>query len=569
MTTIRIDRNVDMPMRDGVILRGDIWRTDDDTPRPAILKRTPYNKDLASSDNDYFKATQAVERGYVYIEQDTRGRAASDGEWDVVMYDQEGIDTYDSVEWVAAQPWCDGNVGMTGGSYLGIVQWMGAVQRPPHLKAIAPAISTSAQLMQRENGGAEALNIVMSWLAYMSLDWLGREMAAGRPVDAAAMQQLMQLAIDATPALEYLPLKKIPYFAQAGFPLSIEDVLEDESHSGNFAFDDVPVPSYSIGGWFDIFAASQVEGFMRMRTAGVEEVRDQHRLIMGPWIHASHLPDQQGEINFGFLGTGGYARLPEKHLDFFDRHLKGAGADLPAVEYFLMGADEWRSSDAWPPSGAETTSLYLSSTGRANTSSGDGALVAATPSEQPPDEFDYDPASPVPTHGGKVCLGRVVAGPLDQHRIESRSDVLCYTSEPLSEPLDVVGPVVLKLFASSSARDTDFVAKLVDVYPDGRSILIADGILRARFRNGFDTEVLLEPEAVEGYTISLGHTACRFRPGHRIRVNVTSSDFPRFDRNLNTGNAVGDDAEGVVAHQRVFHSSDRPSHLKLSVLRGA
>lgn len=537
-------------MRDGVVLRADLWRLEGDETRPVILRRLPYNKAALAPNSDWFRTTDCVAAGYAVVIQDTRGRFASDGEWRAIMWDQEGLDTYDTVEWIAAQPWCDGNVGMNGGSYLGFVQWMGAAQRPPHLKAIVPAISGNGKLDHLDNGGAVALNDSVSWLAFMTIDWLGRELAAGRSSDIEAFQAIMAIAHDPTPALDHLPLREMPGVSMAGGPVSLDEVLANESrHNAEFDFDAIEVPSLSIGGWFDVFAGATLEGFNRLRAdgGGDDATRQAHRLIVGPWVHASHLPAGQGDMNFGIMAEGASAGLTEKHIAFYDRYLKGEGAELPVVEYFLMGADEWRTADSWPPPGATTLALHLRADGRLTTEPPDGDEGSTT--------YTYDPSDPVPTHGGRVCLGRALTGPRDQMRNEARSDVVVFTSEVLEEPVDVVGPVQASLAVATSAPATDFVVKLTDVDAAGRSILVTDGILRRSYEGG-----------AERVAIPIGHTAWRFLAGHRIRVTVTSSDFPRWDRNLNTGHPVGTDHKGVVADQTLFHSAAHPSRVELTVL---
>lgn len=566
---IRIDRDVEMAMRDGVALRGDVWRVDDETPRPALVLRTPY--DRANTNSDLLRPLDAATAGYACVVQDTRGRYGSDGDWDILMWEQEARDGYDTIEWAAAQPWCDGNVGTFGASYLGIVQWMSAGERPPHLRAMAPAMTTSGELEALETGGALRLNHVVCWLAYMTLDWLGKQLAAGRPVDPAAVPRLMELVGDASPALEPLPLGEIPHFDFPDFPLPLRTLLQPGlGIAQRFDYERIDAPTLSVVGWYDFLCTATIESHMRLveRGGGGADARARHRLIVGPWIHDGRLPGLQGELNFG-VGDGPFAGIHRQHLQFFDHHLKGAAEPLASVQYFLMGADEWRAAEAWPPPEAAAETWLLASGGAANTADGDGTLAPERPAggaEQ--DRFAYDPADPVPTHGGRTLpMGTQIAGPFDHARVESRADVLCYSSEPRAEPLDLAGPVSVRLFAASSARDTDFVVRLLDVDPQGRAIPFAEGIQRARFRNGLGDEVLLEPGAVEEYAIALGHTAWRVRPGHRLRLHVTSSSFPAFDRNMNTGGPVGDDAAGVVAQQTVLHSAAHPSALIVHTIR--
>jgi putative CocE/NonD family hydrolase len=334
------------------------------------------------------------------------------------------------------------------------------------------------------------------------------------------------------------------------------------------------VPTLSVGGWYDVFATGTVSLHRAMRARDAEPGR--HRLIVGPWTHSGVLPQIQGELNTGLSGSALGSRLPAAHLEFFDRHLRSPGteaarpaeSDTAAVRYFLMGADEWREADDWPVHGASEIRWYLDSDGDARTAAGSGRLLPKPdPGGSRFDGYRYDPHEPVPSHGGRVLhLGGLVGGPLDQGRLEARNDVLCYTSPVLDRPLDAIGRHRVRLFFSSSAPDTDVVAKLVDAYPDGRALIVAEGSLRLRYREGFDRETPLTPGEVVEVRIELGDCAWRFAPGHRLRLDVTSSNFPHLDRNLNTGDPIGLTTRTEVADQRVWHGVSRPSCLELQVL---
>ncbi len=566
--SVRIDKNIEVPMRDGVILRADVWRPNDNNLYPAIISRTPYQKER-SVGNDFLPFDQTAAAGYAVVVQDTRGRFASDGEWEGFMWHLEAPDTYDTVEWVAAQPWCNGSVGLWGISYVAAICWLGAMERPPHLKAIAPAMVADSVLGAVETGGAFRLETLMNWFLFQIItDVLPKQKAAGTATPEM-IAKLTEAAQNPRLLTDYLPLKKSPYLDVPGCPVTLEQLFSEGLNLPAFRFEDVEVPALLVGGWFDIAPNGLIEEFraLRSRGGGGEKVRRAHRLIMGPWTHAAMLPPQQGELNFGVLSQGSL-ELQSAHLTFFDRHLKGVEASLPLVRYFMMGVNEWRNAEDWPPTEAVRREWYLHSSGHANTSAGDGTLTTNAPKgDGRPDHYRYDPANPVRTHGGTTLyLGESVAGPFNQQHLETRQDVLCYSSEAFDKPVDIVGPVVLRLYAASTAEDTDFVAKLVDVFPDGRSMLVCDGCRRARFRYGFDKEVFLKPGTVEEYEINLAHTAWRVKPGHRLRVHVTSSNFPHLDRNMNTGNAIGDDAEGIIAEQTIFHDGPHPSRLELYVL---
>jgi putative CocE/NonD family hydrolase len=566
--SVRIDKNIAIPMRDGVILRADVWRPNDDNAYPALLSRTPYQKERMVG-NDFLPYDQAAAAGYVVVVQDTRGRFASDGEWEGFMWHREAPDTYDTVEWVAGQPWCNGNVGLWGISYLAAICWLGAMERPPHLKAIAPAMVSDGPLGMMEVGGAFRLESLMNWFVFQLLsDVLPKHITAGTATPEM-IARLNEAARNPRLVTEYLPLKKSPYLDVPGCPVTLDELFSKGINIPTFRFEDVEVPALLVGGWFDIAPTGVIEEFraLRSRGGGGEKVCQAHRLIMGPWTHTVNLTGNQGELNFGLLSQGIFELLPA-HLAFFDQHLKGLEASLPAVRYFLMGANEWRNADDWPVPGATRQDWYLGSGGKANTAAGDGILTTVSPNANgSADQYRYDPGNPVHTHGGKLLsLGESVAGPFNQQHLEMRQDVLCYSSKIFDQAMDIVGPVVLRLYAASSAKDTDFVAKLIDVFPDGRSMLVCDGCRRARFRRGFDKEVFLKPGEVEEYEINLAHTAWRVKPGHRLRVHVTSSNFPHLDRNMNTGHAIGDDAQGIIAEQTIFHDGRRPSRLELCIL---
>jgi uncharacterized protein len=564
-----IDHDVDVPLRDGVLLRADVWRPADDVPRPAIVYRTPYGKDTMRLDT--LAPADCVAAGYAAVVQDVRGRGASQGQWLPLEWDHEGPDGYDTVEWVAAQPWCDGNVGMAGTSYLGIVQWLAAAARPPHLKAIAPAMTTSLSLDLRQTGGAFRLDHAVSWLAFTAAERVRRAVAAGEPVAPETLRAVAELLADPRAALRRLPVADILGPADLGGDLRA--LFDGELRTlSELDYADVAVPTFSVSGWYDVFSTGTVSLHLAMRAA--RDAPGEHCLVMGPWAHSGSLPQVQGELNTGIQGSAAGARLPALHLEFFDRHLRGAARAPAAVRYFLMGADTWHTAECWPPPGTEARHWYLHSDGDARTAAGSGVLRADVPHEAPGrpsaparDGFEYDPDDPAPSHGGRLLyLGRLVPGPLDQARLEARADVVCYTSGPLAEPLEAVGRHRARLFFSSSASDTDLVAKLTDVAPDGASLLVAEGSLRLRYREGFDREVFLKPgEPVEAI-VELGDAAWRFAPGHRLRLDVTSSNFPHLDRNLNTEDRPGLGARSVTARQLVWHGADCPSRLELEVL---
>jgi len=569
--SIRIDRDLPMETRDGVTLRADVYRPADGKKYPAILSRTPYNK-LMSGNSDYLTAADAAFAGYAFVIQDTRGRFASEGGY--VPGQPEGQDGYDAVEWVASEPWCDGRVGMAGGSYLGRIQWQTAMGQPPSLKAIAPAIISSGPIPESRLGGVLDFEQAVSWYAVMAVEMVNRMERDGR--DVVKMREMVTRAMrNIDEVIEFLPFKDVPHFdfdgLREGFSVrTVETALSllKEESDLYWDFSKVLVPCFHAGGWYDIYSGSLFTSFNKMRAeGGTETARQGQHVLCGPWAHGRTLLAFTGALHFGASAGGVAAFAPNRQLAFFDRYVKGIDVDTPPVRYFVMGENMWRNGNAWPLPETEWTRFFLSSKGKANTASGDGVLTQSAPGSQPADRYDYDPLNPVPTVGGRsLPTGKLVPGPFDQVHAEKRNDVLCYTTPQLEAGIEVTGPVKVHLFAASSAKDTDFAAKLVDVYPDGGAYNVAEGILRAKFRNGLIQPGFITPGEVNEYVIDLASVSILFKKGHRIRLDVTSSNFPRFDRNMNTGNPFGEDAEGTVANQTVYHDDTYTSHVELPVI---
>jgi len=547
-----VTRDAPAPMRDGVVLRADIWRPALDGPVPVILFRTSYDKRTLNP--DFLRPQQCVEAGFAAVVQDTRGRFASDGDWRPAMWAQEGLDTYDTVEWIAAQDWCTGAVGMSGPSYLGIVQLAGAALHPPHLKAIAPALATTAEFELLETGGAFRLDHVISWIAFMGIEWLQRRQAKGMAVTAEETAIVMRGVQDPRWLMDHRPLRDIPLFSLPDFPITFDELVGDRS-SAAIDMAAIGIPTLNVGGWYDVFSRATVGAHGAQAKAGHEA----SHLLMGCWTHAGHLPQQHGQVNFGLFAGGGAGGVAERHLQFFRRYLGGEDVTVPAVRYFLMNANAWRESEVWPPGGAKAARLYLSS--------GLGLLTTAPTEAQPPSGYVYDPADPTPTIGGRVLyIGGLAMGPIDQAPLHRRSDVLLFTGEAAPGPLDLVGPVTARLHVSSSAPDTDFIVKLLDISPNGLALPIVEGALRMRWRAGFENEQPLTPGAVETVTISLGDTAWRLDAGHRLALQVQSANYPHLDPNMNTGAPLGADTQGVVARNQVFHDLSRPSWVEFTYL---
>jgi putative CocE/NonD family hydrolase len=543
-----VDRDVAVPMRDGVVLRADVYRPSD-APHPAVLNRTPYDRSLRLTPPAAFDPESAVAAGFALVCQDVRGQYSSGGEF--YPFRSEEADGFDSVEWVSAQPWCDGKVAMAGRSYSAATQWLAAAARPPHLEAIFPVVGGSDYYDGWiYKGGAFQLGFNLFWVQLMT---------SPKARDSLA-EQFRHLPLTDPPLLEAGPA--------GGF---YRDWLAHPNDDGywqalaiNRRYGQIEVPAYIVGGWYDLFLSGTLENYRRMRAeAATERARSQTRLLVGPWAHGSTYgayPDH------GFAEFGDEARidLAQMQTAFYREQLLGAGEE-PAtpVRIFVMGENRWRDETAWPLSRAREQSWFLR---------GDGVLSTDAPGAAAPDTYNYDPADPAPTIGGPTSLParflRTNSGPLDQRPLEGRPDVLVYSSAPLAEPLEVTGPLSVVLHAASSAPDTDFIAKLCDVAPDGFSRILAEGVLRTRFAEDRQRPTLREPDRPYEYTIDLVATSNTFLPGHRIRLLVTSSSFPRFDRNANTGNALGADRHEDLreARQTIFHDDARASHLRLPVV---
>jgi len=570
--SLRIDSDIPLQMRDGVTLRADVYRPDDTEKHPAIVVRTPYNKILGGN-SDYLWAVRAAFGGYAFVIQDTRGRFASEGTF--LPMAPEGADGYDTVEAVAAESWCDGNVGMFGGSYLARNQWQAALENPPHLKAIAPSIATAGPLTDSRKSGPVDFEQAISWFMAMAIDILDRQSRQGKDI-TKAREMLDRARSNLAEVYEHLPIKDIPHFKFEGlseaFDVRMTDALPPSIKTEAdilWNYNKVDIPCFHSGGWYDIFLGSLFINFLSMREkGGSETAREGQYLLCGPWAHGSSLLSYAGGINFGPVGSGMATFVMERHLTFFDKYLRGIeGRAMAPVRYFVMGINHWRNADTWPLPQTDWQRFYLHSRGRANSAAGDGLLNRNTPGSEAVDIFTYDPRFPVRTLGGRsLPTGSLVPGPFDQSPVEKRNDVLCYTTPELEEDLEVTGPILLHLFAATSARDTDFVAKLVDVHPDGTTYNVAEGWIRARYRKTVIKEELVTPGDVYEYIIDMAATSNVFRRGHAVRIDITSSNFPRIDRNMNTGNPFGVDAEGIPAVQTIFHDSTCQSYIDLPVI---
>ncbi len=559
---VTVDNLVATRMRDGVNLYADVYRPVKPGKYPVLVSRTPYSSERPP--NSFAAAIFFAQRGYVYVLQDVRGRHESEGKWEPFRNDIE--DGYDTIEWAAAQPWSNGKVGMEGGSYLGHVQWRAAQARPPHLVCMVPKVASTSiyHNWMTLNGG---------WRLSFNFGW-GPVRQESRIMQNTGPNLLGDLGGIHFDTLQWhLPLdtmqEKAGRHAQfyrdwIAHP-NYDDYwkpLNAEEHFG-----EIGIPVYTMGGWFDIFSQGTLNGYAGMSAKGATETaRKGSRMLIGPWGHGS-------SRKFGDLDFGERAHVDENaaSLRFYDFWLKGVDDGVskePPVSLFVMGKNEWRAENEYPLKRAQHRKMYLNSGGKANTSRGDGSLSWDEPAAaSQPDHYRYDPMNPVPSTGGNNCCGTPTpAGPRDQRPLAARGDILVYTSPILDKEVEVTGPVKLVLHASSDATDTDFVAKLIDVYPDGRALNVAEGIVRARYREGAAAPKLMEPGKTYEFTIDMVGTSNCFLKGHRIRVDITSSHFPQFDRNPNTGEPFGRHSNTKVAAQTVYHDKARPSHLLLPVI---
>jgi putative CocE/NonD family hydrolase len=566
---VSLESNVPMRTRDGTVLYSDIYRPKGDGPFPVVLMRIPYEKEQAESAT-YAHPSWYAAHGYVLVIQDCRGRWRSEGEWNPFF--NEASDGHDAVQWAAALPGTTGKVGMYGASYVGATQMLASTRAPSGLGCICPAITSSEYYEGwTYEGGALHLAFTENWSMFLSTDTARR---AGVP---EVNRRLALAAAQSHEWYQYLPLKQFPPHAASGLGKYFFDWLEHQSYDDYWQtvsierhYPRINVPGLHIGGWYDIFLHGTLRNYAGITAQGAGAARGGQRMLIAPWFHHPWSP-QTGEVNFG--PTAGSRIVDETQIRFYNWILKGQDDGIsqePPVKLFVMGENVWRGEQEWPLKRAVNTPYYFHSDGFANALTGDGTLSAQAPGEEPHDVYTYDPRSPSVSRGGHSCCFESLTpqGAYDQRPVETWKDTLCYTSEPLAAPLEVTGPVSVTLWAASSALDTDWVARLVDVYPDGRAINLTEGILRARFRDGLDRPSLLERDTIYQYSINLRGTSNVFLPGHRIRVDIASSSFPHWDRNPNTGQALGDAtlSDVVTATQTVFHDGGRPSHITLPVV---
>jgi putative CocE/NonD family hydrolase len=535
---VRSEFGVLIPMRDGVKLAADVWLPEAPGRYPVLLARTPYMKTgLGLHEWASFFAS----RGYVVAVQDTRGRGDSEGTFDPFF--GEGRDGYDTIEWLAAQPWSNGRVGMLGPSYLGTAQWLAARERPPHLACIAPTAAAGRWFEELPYmGGAFSELTALSWINEIS----------GRIDQEANLEDANWEKI-----LAHRPLLTADTVLGRTMPLYREWLTHattgpywDRLRFTPKDFAAIDIPTLTMTGWYD----GDQPGALFYWRGLMENAphRDRHFLIVGPWRHIEAFRGGSTKVGDSTFTPDSILDTKAMHQAFFDACLKGGDKlDAPRARIYVTGANVWRTFDQYPPAAATPRRLYLASGGK---------LSWEPAADVPPDQFTYDPKNPVP--------GNLADWGLDRQAVQHRGDVLVYTGDVLQEPIEVIGPVTVDLRAASDARDTDFTAALSDVGPDGRALMLGPmaGIRRARYRNGYDREELLTPGKVESFRIELFDIAHRFAPGHHIRLEISSSAAPLYNPNQNTGNPVATDIEWKTAHQIVYHDRTRPSSITLPVL---
>ncbi|UOQ49876.1 CocE/NonD family hydrolase [Gracilibacillus caseinilyticus] len=569
MEQIIVDREVPCELRDGVKLYANIYRPSDEGTYPVLLCRLPYNKNLPDFSHRYVDPFRLAMSGYIVIIQDVRGRFASEGEFR--PFAQEVEDGYDAVEWAAALPYSNGKVGMFGLSYYGFTQIYGTLEQPPSLKVIFPAMTGNITGDAFNQNGVFQFAASETWiLDSVAMDYLKRKQTAEQYTETVKeiIHDLNHIEEwhDYKPVQEWPPVMKHPELRDL-FEKYINNQLVDEVKNKSYNHEQaLNLPAFHLAGWYDNFLNQTILNYEDM-----SKLNDNQKLIIGPWAHGMFHADI-GERSFGISSSGyaidGKEDITSLHIKWFDRWLKGKETTIldskDPVHIFTMGTNTWRSEPAWPIPETQYTPFYLHSDGEAHQTS--GSLSTEMPGEEKVDTFVYDPHNPVPTNGGGVLFynGRN-AGPRDQSVIEQRDDVLVYTSEPLTDALEVTGWIKANIWASSDAPDTDFTVKLVDVAPDGTAYNLADGIVRAKWRNGSEEAAPLTGEIVE-YELDLWATSNVFLPGHAIRIEVSSSNYPWYDVNPNTGETLMTTDKMVTADQVIYHDSEHPSSITLPVI---
>jgi putative CocE/NonD family hydrolase len=560
---IVLESNVPVRMRDGVTLRADVYRPAAEGRFPVLLQRTPYNKDGEAS-----FAVTAAGRGYVVVVQDVRGRYTSEGEW--YPFKHESNDGYDTVEWAAALPYADGRVGMFGGSYVGATQMLTAIARPPHLAGICPVVTASNYHSNwTYQGGAFEQWFNESWTSGLAHDTFIRQLRArtnattsGAPLPLTAYALFNATADGRTPDAT---ATLAPYFLDWLAHPSEDAYWKPWSIEAHFA--DIAVPMLTVAAWYDIFQDGSLRNYVGVKAqGGTDAARNGQHLIVTVGGHAGNGP-RIGDVDFGAASKFDEDAATLSWYEYLFTNVQNEFAGK-RVRLFVMGANQWRDEDDWPLARARATKYFLHSSGQANSVRGNGSLSTTAAAAEQADRYRYDPANPVPTIGGPLCCDaeHLKPGPWDQRPVEARDDVLVYSTPPLAADLEVTGPVSLELYVQSSAADTDFTGKLVDVWPNGFAQNLTEGILRTRYRDSQQEPELLTPGGTYRLVVDMWSTSNVFRKGHILRLEVSSSNFPRFDRNLNTGQDNASGTHFMPATNTVLHDAAHPSALILPVV---
>jgi uncharacterized protein len=554
---VKFEGNVAIKMRDGVTLRADVYRPKADGKFPVLLERTCYDKYSNIS-----TGLRGASRGYVVVLEDVRGRWMSEGEWYPFKYDQQ--DGYDSVEWCAAQPYSNGKVAMIGGSYVGATQMQTGIAAPPHLVALFPTITASNYHEHwAYQGGAFMEMLAQAWGSVLAVNVLERRTAGS----ASPAHWDYRKPPASYPVIDPMTAKGTAdyYFDWIAHP-TYDDYWKQwsvEDHFSNFN-----VPMLHIAAWYDLFQDGSLRNYIGIKAhGGNEAARKGQRLVIIPGGHAG-FGRKIGDVDFG---ESSVLDMELYGFRWFDHIIKGIDNGIEKekpVKVFVMGINQWREEDDWPLARARETRYYLHSSGHANTSAGDGSLAPELPAAEPEDSYVYDPEDPVPTHGGPILgdFTNYPPGPLDQREVEARKDVLVYTTPAFEKDTEVTGPISMELYIRSSAVDTDFTGKVVDVAPDGKALNLTDGILRVRYRDSMEKATLMTPGLTYRITVSLWSTANVFLKGHKLRLEIASSNFPRFDRNPNTGANPELGGPYIKATNTVLHDKEHPSALVLPLV---
>ncbi len=590
-----VNQKVMMPMRDGIRLATDIYRPKTDAPVPIIFSRTPYNFntwiDGKESTRTLETAYKMVEQGYAYVVQNERGRYFSEGEWDILGTPL--TDGYDAFSWMKEQSWSNGKIGTLGCSST--AEWqmaVAALDHPSHAAMVpqgfGAGVGTIGKFQEQGNwyrGGAEQL-LFFSWLYGVEHDKFKPRIPAGATQeDLIRISRFYDLSpenppVDMLQALSHLPIQDI--LKNINGKKEIFDKMvsrkpnDPEWFKGGLYHDtmDFSVPSFWFASWYDVAISPNIALFNHVRQNAKEaSIRDNQYLVIAPTLHCAYTRATEDTV-VGERSVGD-ARLnyDEQIMAWFDLWLKDSPNDFktktPRVQYYTMGSNKWQASEEWPPKNTKMTSYYLSGRGNANTLNGDGVLSTELPNKTVSDSFTYDPMNPVMSYGGNVCCtgNAIQGGAFDQQDMEKREDILVYTTAPLEKGIEVSGFIETKLFVSSDAKDTDFTIKLIDVYPDGRAYNLDETIQRVRYREGYDKEVFMEKGKVYEVDLTPMSTSNYFKEGHSIRIEISSSNFPRFARNLNTGGANYNEKDGVIAHNKIHHSKKQASEIRLPIVQ--